>query len=305
MPGATPTSRRRTIGRVATRWAVILAILVVFLRMGGCMESLFYVPTRGPTTPPAKYGAEPLWFDSADGTRLHGWFIPAAAVVTDGLPPATILHVHGNAGNIESHVWFTEYLPAAGFNLLVFDYRGYGQSEGRARRRHQLIADTHAALDALLARPDVDPLRIGMYGQSLGGSIGLNVMADRPEIRAAVIESAFDSWRTIAANAIGGSSPGPVSRAVATICIPDGDRPADAIARIDRPLLLLHGTADHIIPIAHSRRLAAAAAGPVELVELPGGDHNTLRSTHLEVDGLVIEFFQDHLTGPAETEPSP
>ncbi|MHC4992168.1 MAG: alpha/beta hydrolase [Planctomycetota bacterium] len=175
-------------------------MLVVPASVTGCMERLFFYPTRGPT--PVRPGTEPVRMTSADGTPLFGWFVPSRSDRVDRAP--TILHVHGNAGNIESHFWFTEYLPAAGFNLFIFDFRGYGESGGHARRRRPLIKDTHAALDALLARDDVDPARIGLYGQSLGGAIGLSVMAERPEIAAAVIESAFASWRDMAANALGG-----------------------------------------------------------------------------------------------------
>ena len=275
----------------------VAGILLTVLWATGCMEQLFYQPTRGETLPPPHLAeAESVWFHSADGTRLHGWFIPASGV-RDAASAPSILHFHGNAGNIESHVFFTEHLPPAGFNVLIFDYRGYGRSEGSARRRATLIADGHAALEALLARPDVDPHRIGMYGQSLGGSIGINVMADRPEIRAAVLESAFASWREMAANAVGGDPPGFVGRTLAAVLIKDSYRPDVAIARTGRPVLLVHGTADTIVPISHSRRLAAASA-TAELIEVPGGDHNTLRETNPEVDRLTIEFFERHLGPP-------
>lgn len=260
------------------------------------MERLFYIPTSGPTPPPVEDfpGAESVSFASADGTELHGWFIPAQTRES-GDPPPTVLHVHGNAGNITSHIWFTEYLPAAGCNLFIFDYRGYGESDGSPRRRGKLIEDTEAALETVLHRDDVDPTRIGMYGQSLGGGIGLNVMASRHEIACAVIESAFTSWREIAADALGGAKAGVIARGLARVLIPDGHRPVDAIARIRRPILLIHGTADTIIPFDHSRRLAEAAGDGAKLHPLPGGDHNTLRSTHPEIDRLVINFYRTHL----------
>jgi dipeptidyl aminopeptidase/acylaminoacyl peptidase len=277
--------------------ALVVIALVAVVSATGCMERLFYYPLRGRTDPPPHLaGAESVWFRSADGTRLHGWFIPAGGpALVERIP--TILHVHGNAGNIESHVGFTEYLPAAGFNLFIFDYRGYGQSEGRARRRGPLIADSQAALDAVLTRNDVNPARIALYAQSLGGAIGLNLMADRPEIRAAVIESSFASWRDMAASAVGGDPPGAVSRFLASILINDDRRPLDAVARIDRPILLIHGADDTIIPVSHSRRLSEA--GPTtELVEIAGGDHNTLRWTNPEIEQLTIEFFKKHLAAP-------
>ncbi len=296
MPAPPPKSLRGRLARRGLGLSIVLAVIGLPLWTTGCMERLFYLPTSRATNPPPELGpTDTVWFESADGTRLHGWFIPARGV-TSGETVPTILHVHGNAGNIEGHIGFTDYLPDAGFNLFVFDYRGYGRSAGRARSRGPLIADAEAALDALLDRPDVDPQRIGMYGPSLGGSIGLNVMAERPEIRAAVIESAFASWREIAANAVGGDPPNIVARSLAAILIKDSHRPDDAIAGIQRPILILHGDHDSIIPVSHGRRLAAASNGHATLIELPGGDHNTLRYTNPEIEGMTIDFFRRHLT---------
>ena len=80
------------------------------------------------------------------------------------------------------------------------------------------------------------------------------------------------------------------------ILIKDGDRPDEAIARIRRPILILHGTADSIIPVSHGRRLAEASGGHAELIELAGGDHNSLRFTHPEADEMMIDFFHQHLS---------
>jgi pimeloyl-ACP methyl ester carboxylesterase len=215
-------------------------------------------------------------------------------------PPAsaaTILHIHGNAGNLNDHAWFTEDLPLAGFNVFIFDYRGYGESHGRARKRAKLIEDAHAALDDVLARTDIDRTRIGMYGQSLGGSIGLNVMAERIEIRGAVIESAFASWRDEAADAVGGDPSPWWAKAIAWLLISDASRPDEAIARISpRPILIVHGTSDRIIPISHGRRLKQAGGATVELIEYDGGDHNSLRESHPEVERRIIDFFRSRLS---------
>jgi pimeloyl-ACP methyl ester carboxylesterase len=99
----------------------------------------------------------------------------------------------------------------------------------------------------------------------------------------------------MAACAVGGDQPNAACRAVAAMLIPDTHRPDEAIAKIRRPILLVHGDADTIIPISHSRALAAAANGHAQLIELPGGDHNTLRDSHPEIERLVIEFFGKHL----------
>lgn len=295
-------TRLQRLRNLALRWTALILALGFFFWSTGCMERLFYYPQRGDTplsqAPP---GAEAVDFTSADGTRLHGWFIPArgAATAEQRREHATILHVHGNAGNIVSHVYFSEHLPPSGYNVFIFDFRGYGQSEGSATRREDLIADTHAALDHILARDDVDPERIGLYGQSLGAAIALNVMADRAEIRASVFESAFASWRDAAATALGGERPIFLAAWTAAVCIRDHARPIDAIARIDRPMLLLHGSGDGIVPAVHSRRLAAAAPRHARLVILEGGGHNTLRDSHPEIDAQVVSFYREHL------EPAP
>lgn len=291
--------------RWSVRGGVVFGVVAgfAFLSVTGCMERLFYYPSPGETHPPPHLpAAESVWFAARDGTRLHGWSIPATGRPRGDVP--TILHVHGNAGNIESHIGFTDYLPPGGFNLFIFDYRGYGRSEGSSRKRGPLIADTHAALDALLARTDIDRSRIGLYGQSLGGSIGLNVMADRPEIHAAVIASAFASWREAAASAVGGETPGFISRMLAKLLIKDDHRPVDAIRQIDRPILLVHGTADRTVHIIHSRRLAEAGS-TADLVELAGGDHNSLRMTHPEIDQLTIEFYRTYLRGDEKPQDHP
>ncbi|HRP62483.1 MAG TPA: alpha/beta fold hydrolase [Phycisphaerales bacterium] len=282
--------------RSVSHIALLLVVIILMLRLTGCMERMFYIPTVGPTPlAAAPRGTQEVWFNSTDSTRLYGWFIPSRLHAEGGPPAPTILHVHGNAGNIQSHTYFTEYLPHAGFNVFIFDYRGYGQSAGSAKRRNDLIADTHAALDAMLQRSDVDVSRIGLYGQSLGGAIGVNLMAERPEIKAAVIESAFTSWREIAASVVGGDPPNFIGRWLAALVLPDHARPIDAIARIERPMLLIHGDADSIIPVGHSRRLAAAAPDFAELLLLPGGDHNTLRDSHPEIDMQVVRFFRRHV----------
>jgi dipeptidyl aminopeptidase/acylaminoacyl peptidase len=261
------------------------------------MEWMFYQPQQAMTPPPSDRlpGAHVQWITTKDGLHLQAWFIPANGISRPARPAPTILHVHGNAGNMNSHVWFTEYLPAAGFNVFIFDYRGYGESQGAARKRGPLIEDTNAALDALLSRDDIDPNRIGVYGQSLGGSIAINVMANRPEIRAAVLESPFICWREMAACVVGGDPPGFVARALAALLISDDHRPLDVIERCTQPILLLHGDSDSIVPISHSQRLAESAGDRATLMVFPGGDHNSLRETNPEMEQVVIDFFSKHL----------
>jgi dipeptidyl aminopeptidase/acylaminoacyl peptidase len=283
-----PRSRRRRVFKAIAVRLAVLAGIVAAVRLTGCMERLFYHPTVGPT--PAASHMEEVWFESRDGTRLFGWWIPAKGRAEGEGPAPTILHLHGNAGNIRDHVWFTQHLPPAGFNVFIFDYRGYGQSAPGRLRRANLLHDAHGALDLVLRRKDVDPARVAVYGQSLGAAIGIALMAERKEIAAGVFESPFASWRGVAASVIGGDPPGVLAKSLAWLFISDSHSPAKAICTIDRPILLLHGDADEIAPVSHSRLLAEANAGHCKALIFEGGQHNTLKDSHPEAAGEMIEF---------------
>ncbi|HWB20986.1 MAG TPA: alpha/beta fold hydrolase [Phycisphaerales bacterium] len=298
----TKAQKPSELKRLSVRYFLPLIMVAIFFKLTGCAERLFYHPEAGRSDFSRRFkGAEEVTFASADGTKLNGWFIaaqvhgPASAASDTDVKYPTIIHVHGNAGNISGHIGFTDYLPAAGFNLFVFDYRGYGASEGSAWRRADLIADTLAAIDCVLARPDVDPQRVALYGQSLGGAIAIDAMAKRPQIRCAIFESAFASWRQVAASAVGGAEPGAFSKSLAWLLISDADRPLDAIKMIHRPMLILHGTADTIVPVQHGRMLRDASEGYATLIEYPGGQHNSLRDSHPQVEKDVITFLNQHL----------
>lgn len=312
-PSTTPDSfgratiapkRRPGLPLRALRLTLVLVVAIVAVRMGGCAERLFYVPTREPTPAPRGFaGARVIRFESRDGTRLCGWFIPAmeragssggADAGGSGVAP-TIVHVHGNAGSMNSHIGMSDFLPRAGFNLFIFDFRGYGESEGSARRRAELIEDCHAALDATLALSEVDRARVGVFGQSLGAALAASLVADRSEIRCAVFESPFSSWRFAGATALGGSDPGWLSRFLAWMLIDDSFRPDEQIARVQVPILVIHGDADRIVPIVHGRMLRDAAPDRVTLVEFKGGDHNTLGDTHPESRRAAIDFLRANL----------
>ncbi|MEM7229281.1 MAG: alpha/beta fold hydrolase [Planctomycetota bacterium] len=299
-PHKTPELRPARTRR-GRRWLIRLLIVTMAIGMlwlTGIAERLFYHPDRAELDPPAEHRAE-VFHVELDGRSIEGWFLHAAGIDSRNAP--TIFHVHGNAGNIDSHLGFVDHLPAYGFNVVMFDYRGYGGSDGRAWSRNGLIADTTAVLAAIRQRDDIDPDRIGMYGQSLGGAIGLNVMAEDGGLRCAVIESAFTSWREIASNAVGGDPPAWYGRGLARVLIKDHARPVDAIGWIEAPILLLHGTADRVIPMSHSVRLHNAAQN-AELLTGNGGRHNTLRGSHPELDDAMIAFFREHLGEVAETE---
>ena len=161
--------------RVLTREALIGGVVAVVV---GCvafgfglrwLESLMtFHPERMTAqernSPPE--GAEIIWFNSADGTRLNGWFFESR------LKPATatIIFFHGNGGNITNVGWMGQRFAKHGFNVLLFDYRGYGASEGVAAAEADLYADGDAAV-AFVTSKGIRSEQIILYGQSLGTAV--------------------------------------------------------------------------------------------------------------------------------------
>lgn len=239
--------------------------------MTGWLESqAFYFPSRAAFITPRGY--EDVTFTSADGAELHAWWMPPTTrdlSGPDGRVPA-VVHVHGNAGNVEGHEAFSNFLPRRGVGVLLFDYRGYGRSSpARVLTRGSLMDDTRAAYAYLRSRPDVDAARIGVFAQSLGVSFGMELAAERREIRCIAAISGFASWRAIA-----GDHAGMIGRALT----PAGFDAAAAAAKLGaRDLLVVHGAADEIIPLRHARLIAEAAkagGARVRTVEISGGTHN-------------------------------
>ena len=168
------------------------------------------------------------------------------------------------------------WLPARGFNVFLLDYRGYGASGGDASLSG-VQDDMNAALRTLLVRKDVDPDRVVVFGQSLGGAIAIYNVAHstyRPHIRALVVESAFASYRRITREKLADfwltwPLQWPLSWTVS-----DEYSPSEAVARISPiPLLMIHGDRDPIVPVDHGKRLFELAREPKQLWIVPGGGH--------------------------------
>ena len=241
--------------RVA-RLALISGFLVIVL--AGCIERMFFYPDSATYTTPAQLGvrAEDVQIVTADGSRLHGWFLPAVESVK-----GTVLHLHGNAANVSNHLPLVSWLPARGYHVLMVDYRGFGRSQGKPSL-DGIVDDAAAALAYLRTRPDVDASKLIILGQSIGGATALRLLArDSAGIRLAVIDSAFASYRGIARDATAGGPLAPVAAlTVGVLPGPDKD-PITALKSIRIPLIFVHGARDSIIPAANSEKLHAAASG--------------------------------------------
>ena len=273
--------------------ATVVAIMLLagfLIHAGGCADRAFYYPTKTVYGTPDQAGIpyEAVTFKSADGTQLAGWFMRAKDVADARQAKGTVIHFHGNAENMTSHWQFVGWLTSRGFNVFLFDYRGYGASEGTPSPEG-CFEDSNAAIDYVRSRPDLDPARLLVFGQSLGGNNAIAAVGagNRAGIRALAEESTFFSYPSIANDKI-------VS---AGLLVGDRYSAKNYIAAISPiPLLIIHGTADRIVPYSHATRLFAAAREPKQLITVEGGHHigAMMDQKGLYRDALT-KFFEDAL----------
>ncbi len=173
--------------------AVLIAYLLIVLLMALFEESLLFFPDKYPVGDwnPAGLNFEDAWFDAADGTRLHGWFVP------HDNPRAVVLFAHGNAGNITGRDDILRSLHRMGVAVLAFDYRGYGRSEGSPNEAG-ILGDGRAARTWLAKRVGIPESDIVLMGESLGGAVAALLAAETPA-RGLVLENTFSSAPDVAA----------------------------------------------------------------------------------------------------------
>jgi pimeloyl-ACP methyl ester carboxylesterase len=226
------------------------------------LNSLLYFPSRAIIETPEQAGLDyrDLEVETDDGDRLHGWWIGAR---TDSL--GHLLLCHGNAGNVGDRVLHAALLTATGFDVLLFDYRGYGRSSGRPTEEGT-YRDARAALSCLIEQPAVDPARVFYLGESLGGAVALDLALERPPA-GLVLLSAFSGVREL------GRLHYPF---VPTALVPDAYPTLRRIHELHAPLLVLHGDRDDIVPLSQGRALFEAAPGPKRMHVFPGLGHNDL-----------------------------
>ncbi len=244
------------------------------LMLAAC-ESLLFYPEPDLIGDPGRLGLSyrELGIETADGLTLHGWYLPAEPSRDTG---CRILFLHGNAGNVSTHLPIVAWLPAAGFGVLIFDYRGFGRSPGTPSLSG-LQRDFDAALGALLSEEDTAARDVIVFGQSLGGAVAVTGLAASPQrhaVKALVIEGAPSDYRGITREKLAAFwLTWPLQWPLAQI-MTDDFRPAEAIGELSpTPVLVIHGQADRIVPPHHGEALFEAAGQPKTLWRLEDGRH--------------------------------
>jgi uncharacterized protein len=267
-------------------------ILVLALCATGCTP-VFFRPSSAIYLTPGQFGLEyePVELRAADGTELFAWFLPAR-----GPARATVLYLHGNAENISTQFANVAWLPGHGFNVLALDYRGYGGSQGTPSFAGAQL-DIDAAMRTLLARKDVDPQRIIIFGQSLGAALAVHYVAHsahRKNVRAVVLDSPPSDYRLIAREKMAGFFLTWPFQWLPKVTMENEFSPAASIQALSPiPVLFIHGEQDMVVPLHHSQRLYERAREPKQIWVVPDTGHIEAVKSRTWRQRLT-EFLQHH-----------
>jgi pimeloyl-ACP methyl ester carboxylesterase len=275
------------------RWTVALALVAV---LGGATvgcASLDEWQRRAIFNPMRD---NPRWFSEpmagteeydvrlANGDTLHFWYIPQTHA---GRAP-TVLYLHGARWNMNGSVFRMARWHDLGFNVLAVDYRGFGKSTEVLPSEESSAEDARVAFDELKRRQP-DPARRYLYGHSLGGAVAIELASELPKdlVAGVVIDSTFTSIPDLVRGMRWGWIPG-IGLVVT--------QRFDSMARIERvsaPLLILHGTEDHVVPHAMADQLyQRAGSGDKRLVKIEGGSHSGARDGSETFRSAVLSFVQ-------------
>jgi fermentation-respiration switch protein FrsA (DUF1100 family) len=286
-------------GRLRQVAAVVrtLCLALCLPALAGC-SNLIFQPTSVRYSDPARHGIqlEDIFMESGDGMQLHGWHLPAR-----GTPRGSVLFLHGNGENISSHIGSVYWLPEQGYEVFLFDYRGYGRSGGSA----ELDGVMRDAVDMIAWARDhaAGPRGLTVLGHSMGGSVAIYALAqlaDRDGVNALVSVDAFSDYRRITRDTLSGHWLTWAFQWPLSLTISNRYRPADYIGELSPlPVFILHSEDDEIIPVAHADALYLAAGPPRFRYYLRGG-HNRILALGANREQL-LEILADLNTPPGAT----
>jgi len=255
--------------------ALRFSAIILLLSFSACSH-FFYHPDSNMYYPPDKNGFRPedVLFQSGDQTQLHGWFFRAV----DKKPLGTIVQFHGNAENISSHYASLVWLTKQGYNLFIFDYRGYGKSSGKPDQEG-LYKDGMAALDkAWEFHQKTKAKKFIVYGQSLGGIVAMRSFVDfrhQDETYLVVMDSTFPSYQDIAQQKLASFWLTWLLSPLGQVLVSDEYASEDVLkTRFKAPLLVIHDKRDRVIDFKNGEEIFKIAQSPQkEFWQLDKGRH--------------------------------
>lgn len=260
----------------------IIFSIITALTLSSCStSSFFYAPEKQLAHYPdtAIYNVEVVNFKSGNGNTLNGWFLKPKNIPVK----ATVLQLHGNGGNISYQYQFAEPLVKAGYQVMVFDYEGYGNSTG-SPSQEKVLDDALQALTYIKQRADVKDKKLILFGQSLGGHLSCVVAAkENANIDALVVEGAF-SGHELMAIWVGKQHGAP--KWIAKLLVPTKYEAINYIDKVTVPKLIIHSTEDATCPFFMGKALFEKAIAPKEFWEIKGG--------HIMASRLYGKEFVEH-----------
>jgi pimeloyl-ACP methyl ester carboxylesterase len=261
-----PKSGGKALARILVVLVGVYVVLCVYLYFK--QHEFIFLPDKKVENTPKDYGCafEEQTIES-QGKKMQAWRLPANPESVAKTGGRSLLYLHGNAGTIGANAAHACRLSNYGLNVLIFDYRGYGNSAGEWPREKTVYQDAEAAWQQML-KLEPDPKKIIIYGHSLGGAVAVDLAAKHPDAAGLIVESSFTSVREM-------GDRDPVFRYFPlSLLIHEKLDSKSKLASLKMPVLFIHGNADSIVPSYMSQRLYDAAHEPKMLVWIKGGDHD-------------------------------
>ncbi len=252
----------------------LLLLTMLFMTLSGCSNLLFFPLKELPYTPAvAKLEFRDITLAAADGTHLHAWWLPVKPGVA---VKGTVLHLHGNGGNVATHLGGSYWLPEQGYQVLLLDYRGYGKSAGSADLPG-VYQDIDAAFAWLQSAPEAQGQPLYLLGQSIGGALAVHYLSEHPEqakrLSALVLDGVPASYRDVARLTLGNSWLTWPLQIPLSWLVPDSDSAIHSIGNLSQlPILLYQSIDDTVVPLSNGVSLYQAARPP-RVLQLTRGGH--------------------------------
>jgi fermentation-respiration switch protein FrsA (DUF1100 family) len=259
---------------------LVLIIIAVFLFFRFFERRNLYFPLRHIEAVPGDFGMnyENIELIAEDGIRITGWYIPS------NKPRAVLIFCHGNGGNISHRMDKIKVFNDLNADVLIFDYRGYGESEG-SPSENGLYFDAEAVYQYLIKDRKVSPGTIIAYGESLGGAVAVHLAAGHT-MGALIIEGGFTSVRDMAKRYF---------PFIPTFIYKSRYDSLKKIRGLQVPLLLLHSEGDEIVPFELGKRLYEAAEGPKDFIWLSGGHNDAFLVSRDIFESGIASFLDRHM----------
>jgi hypothetical protein len=268
---------------IANTWSIVFLMLI-----SGCASAFFH-PDRIFYNSPREFGLKfrDVFITAPEQIQLHGWFLPAPID-----PKGTVFFLHGNSQNISAHINSVYWLPEAGYNVFLLDYRGYGDSSGTPTIPGA-ISDIKIGFTWLERHKAVQNKPIFLLGQSLGASLGIYFVGTIPDVKSSlhgvILDASFSSFRLIAREKLSGFWPTWPLQYPISLLITEKYDPEDYVQNIAPvPVLIMHSNEDEVVGPSHSQRLYELAVEPKFYAQTQGRHIDTFK--YYEHRKTVLNF---------------